>query len=333
MRTFTSSLGNFTAEAFDYQAWVQERNIVKIHLRVGNQVYVNYTLYGQETKYWSAKYTADANGDIYIDVTDIMRVNYHYKKSMTGSIYITWMNVGSGDVMTIDWRLVGLINPSSVSDFTPDREFDGVLIMPPSRMIYAPYSLIQIETYTLFSGLSLVQIKADGTIASQTPIGSYSPSSILLPLTTRSIYYNIVAPGVNTKTKTINLESMRPCGRICVVRWVSFTGQVRCHVLERIEASTKTTDSVDLMTIDGSFNRLKGRTDSFYLYLDGLNAYDYWYYSDVIHSSKVEVSFDGSSWRQVDVMQDSVTIPDGDAGEFNKLKIQVKYREYDATDM
>ena len=73
--------------------------------------------------------------------------------------------------------------------------------------------------------------------------------------------------------------------------------------------------------------------DSVTLVIDELSAYDLWYYSDIITSSKVEVFISGAvGWSQVQVTNKNVTIPDGDARN-GKLEITINWRRYDAVTM
>ena len=105
------------------------------------------------------------------------------------------------------------------------------------------------------------------------------------------------------------------------------------HTFELRDATQTTDEVIKLETLDGTYNQIKGRTDGFKLYLDELTAYDYWYYADVITSSKVEVSLDGTTWQQVEVTTKSVTIPNTSEGKTNKLEIIVNWRNYDAVTM
>ena len=84
--------------------------------------------------------------------------------------------------------------------------------------------------------------------------------------------------------------------------------------------------------MDNSYNEVKGREDSLDIYLDELMPYDLWYYADVITSSFVEVSLDGTNWNQVQVTNKNITLPTGGAGN-GKLEITVNWRRYDAVTM
>lgn len=116
------------------------------------------------------------------------------------------------------------------------------------------------------------------------------------------------------------------------VRWNSFTGVQRIHTFAVRDISNSVGEKVELKTLDGSYNTIKGRVDSFSLFIDGLTAYDVWYYSDMVTSSKVEISFDGVNWYQVDVTNKSYDVPNND-NSLTDLTIEVNWRKYDAVTM
>lgn len=114
------------------------------------------------------------------------------------------------------------------------------------------------------------------------------------------------------------------------VKWVSFTGQEREHWFELTKRKQSTKDAFSLLPIDNEYVEIKGREDGFTLRLDRLNTYDLWYYSDVLQSSNVQVSFDSQIWYRVQVTDKAITLPDGEAGTNGVLEIAVNYKRYDA---
>ena len=87
--------------------------------------------------------------------------------------------------------------------------------------------------------------------------------------------------------------------------------------------------SLQIDTINNEYDERKGRRDGFTLKLEGLSRYDMWYYGDILTSSKVRVSFDGTTWRQVQVTGKAIKLPMSDEGALNVLEIPVNYRHYD----
>lgn len=120
------------------------------------------------------------------------------------------------------------------------------------------------------------------------------------------------------------------CGkRYAEVEWVSFTGQTRRHVFEVVKLTEETTNEVSLEMVTDEYDVRKDRRVSFSLRLDGLTAYDYWYYSDLVTSSSVKVSLSGTNYRQVQVTAKKITIPETSAGKPLTLEIPINYVRYD----
>ena len=120
------------------------------------------------------------------------------------------------------------------------------------------------------------------------------------------------------------------CGkRYAEVEWVSFTGQTRRHVFEVVKLTEETTNEVSLEMITNEYDVRKDRRVSFSLRLEGLTAYDYWYYSDLVTSSSVKVSLYGTKYRQVQVTTKKSTIPETSSGKPLTLEIPINYVRYD----
>lgn len=120
------------------------------------------------------------------------------------------------------------------------------------------------------------------------------------------------------------------CGkRYAEVEWVSFTGQTRRHVFEVVKLTEETTNEVSLEMLTNEYDVRKDRRVSFSLRLEGLTAYDYWYYSDLVTSSYVKVSLSGTNYRQVQVTAKKSTIPETSAGKPLTLEIPINFVKYD----
>lgn len=83
------------------------------------------------------------------------------------------------------------------------------------------------------------------------------------------------------------------------------------------------TEQINLENVVAEFDYIKNRVEEMTLYLDGLTAYDVWYYGQIIASSDVRVN-----GREVDVLSKDVAIPDGDAGGLYELRVRVRTRVY-----
>lgn len=333
MRTLRN--GTLTVQAYNAQVWTQERNILRV---TDPQAYGCAILY-PNNQTLIAYYTLDENGSVDIDMSDFMRT-----QDSGGVIKPLYVRTDGEEQNTVNatFIIVGLINPVNVLipnndtlvkihefDEREQGEMDSLLIIPPSRM---------------YMGLGQTGVKFELNYINKDAEQDYEIAAReLYGVTWHSLRIDkVISLNQNTTRFVLSEDyigsnlidiSLRPmeCGkRYAAVRWVSFTGQTRVHTWEVTKAKTATRDAIELLTIDGSYNTIKGREDGFVLRLDGLTAYDMWYYADIITSSKVEVSMDGATWQQVEITTKDVTIPDGDAGKLNTLEVNCNWRKYDA---
>lgn len=259
-----------------------------------------------------AVYTPDSDGYCNIDMTDYLR--------MVGSctVYIKDEDE-SATTATIAVTVKGLINPASV--MIPYHYGNAYSYIIP------PYYMIAPET-----GKSI--------IAENCKTGSSSGASVTGNATMASNNRYITITG-DFAYKAVSYGDARPyklkprfCGvQYAYVRWQSFTGVTRTHIFEVIKPTTAAADNYSLMPVDNEYIEVKGRVDSFTLRLKDLCPYDLWYYSDIITSSNVEISFDGTTYDRVQITTKNITLPDGDTKQNGKLEIGVNWKRYDAVAM
>ena len=279
--------------------WLAERTIIYVKQASGAVLLLDAN--DEEL----AAYQPTSADEAVIDVTDYMRAYPASKK-----LYVR----DDESQVEVTYSVVGRINPDNV--IIPDSVERLWTIAPPSRILADIGTPIILEAYGYDENDDCVTELGNPFIPRR---------SIDLLVGTRYFAYN---RNVDFARKIIFVQ--HDCGkRYAAVRWESFSGVTRSHTFEVRGVNTATSGTITLLTADGSIDERKGRSDGFTLHLDALNAYDLWYYSDVIHSSRVEVSLDGVTWRTVQVKSSSQTMPDGDA-ELNRLEIDVTYREYDA---
>lgn len=306
MRTLTD--GSLIVQAFDAGVWKQERNVLVITDTEVQAV----TLYRQAAQWQKlATYKLDDAGRVVIDLSDYIRVN------QTGVIVV---EDDDQNAVFVDYNVVGLINPTNV--LIPQNSMRIPVLVSFPSVCFLPIDNVP----TIFE---LRGVPAGSGWEAGSYDGNFEEGANEIPNSVSSFNYGDMAR--NHGSKVLNpLE----CNKTyAAVRWVSFTGATRCHTWEVVRSKTETSSAFELETADGSYNTVKGRVDGFSLRLDGLNDYDYWYYSDVCHSSSVEVSLDGVTWQRVDVTTKGVTIPDGNAGKLNTLIVELNYRKYDAVTM
>lgn len=260
-----------------------------------------------------AIYTAASGYVLNIDLTDYIRTYPSVTKVRFSD------DLDPDNVMETTISVLGLINPESV--LIPDHALgsNGALIVPPSKMIcdFGVGSPISAEFYA----------------NSGTWSASGNASMALNKRSIGQIDGAFTLQDTNSHSRKYTPMAERSCGvDYAFVKWESFTGETRCHLFEVWKRKTETADTYSLLPIDNEYIEIKGRRDGFTIRLDGLCTYDLWYYADVINSSKVEVSFDGSNWDRVQITDKTFTIPDGEAGD-GKLEIALNWKRYDAVAM
>lgn len=320
MRTLTN--GTLTVLAYNQSVWKQEHNILRV---TDPQAYGCAILY-PDNQTQIAYYTLDENSSVDIDMSDFIRTQ---DSGVLKSLYVR-TDGDAQNMVNANFKIVGLISPESV--LIPNFSLRDFVVIPPKHMLMGVGNAgIAPEYYcTMRSAMrpGFVILTDEGT-QTTLAISSLAPMTVQLPsntarldITTRVVVTTIIE---TYKTKPLECDK-----RYAAVRWVSFTGKTRVHTFEVTKAKTATRDAIELLTIDGSYNTIKGREDGFVLRLDGLNAYDMWYYADIVTSSKVEVSIDGTTWQQVEITTKDITIPDGNAGKLNTLEVNCNWRKYDA---
>lgn len=306
MRTLTD--GSLIVQAFDAGVWKQERNVLVITDTEVQAV----TLYRQAAQWQKlATYKLDDAGRVVIDLSDYVRVN------QTGVIVV---EDDDQNAVFVDYNVVGLINPTNV--LIPKNSMRIPVLVSFPSVCFLPIDNVP----TIFE---LRGVPAGSGWEAGSYDGNFEEGANEIPNSVSSFNYGDMARNYGSKV----LNPLECNKTYAAVRWVSFTGAIRCHTWEVVRSKTETSGAFELETADGSYNTIKGRVDGFSLRLDGLNDYDYWYYSDVCHSSSVEVSLDGVTWQRVDVTTKGVTIPDGNAGKLNTLIVELNYRKYDAVTM
>lgn len=316
MRTFTDH--GLTVIAFDANVWLQERNLLRVtdeQSQAGEPINL-YRVTGTTTTRYTliSTYSTDSRGEVIIDLSDYIRV---HAKDTDRRVAIE-NRVGNNVI--IDFTAAGLINPTNV--LIPQNSMRIPVLVSFPSVCFLPIDNVP----TIFE---LRGVPAGSGWEAGSYDGNFEEGANEIPNSVSLFNYGDMAR--NHGSKVLNpLE----CNKTyAAVRWVSFTGATRCHTWEVVRSKTETSSAFELETADGSYNTVKGRVDGFSLRLDGLNDYDYWYYSDVCHSSSVEVSLDGVTWQRVDVTTKGVTIPDGNAGKLNTLIVELNYRKYDAVTM
>lgn len=306
--------------AVDVQYWKQERLVFRVPTGT-NEVVSVYNDLGTIANYRGFGSYLD------IDLTDWVRANEEAARTNATYIYSDW----NGDEWEINIQVAGLINPEDV-------------IIPPTTLSFFP----MLPPFRYIGGfVTIFEVFSEGGQGIAAPRwrsyanGAWSAYDILSDrgLAQRTIAANVerlqfVRINVPQNiTETILIQE-QDCGKeYALVRWVSFTGNTRQHVFELVKPKTSVADAYSLEPINNEYVEIKGRVDGFVLQLDNLNPYDVWYYSDLLTSSKVEVSLDGVKFDRVQITDKDVTIPTVDGTPSGKVEFNVNWKRYDAVSM
>lgn len=288
--------------------WKQER-LVLVFDGAGDILHMWSSLSGS---YASpiAKYTPDTNGYVFVDITD-------YIRAYGGcSIYLK-DEAADANLCTINITVKGLINPLGVVIPYHYEEYYAKVI--------APLHMIAPE-----SGKSLLaEVYYQNAACYLTGSATLATNNRYLTVTGDfSCKFNIQGTPRQYHLKP------RLCGmQYAYVRWQSFTGVTRLHIFEVSKPTMAADGSYNLMPRDNEYVEIKGRVDGMTLRLRDLSAYDLWYYADIITSSSVEVSLDGTNYTQVQVTTKNYTLPDGETKINGKLEIAINWKRYDAVTM
>lgn len=264
-----------------------------------------------------AIYSADASGNLDIDVTDYLRTY----GAQTFKVAESSLNVYSVAV-----TIRGLINPHGVI-IPPQVDSNYALVVPPFKIIDNEYDWGHFGFFSEAGADIETHIRyRDGDDETDEGTGEYPPECEFFRI-------DMEWPGqAEVREITRNIQP-RLCGReYAEVRWEDFMGQMRCHTFEIVKQKIDGVSEFSFLNLNNEYSDMRGRVDSFAIRLDGLCMYDIWYYSDIITSSHVEVSVGNKTFYKSLVTTKSVTLPDGANGD-GRIEFNVNWRKYDATSM
>lgn len=306
------------------QYWKQERLIFRVPTATNETVAV-YDDLGAIANYKGFGSYID------IDLTDWVRANEEIAARDNVYIYSDW----NSDTWVLDIQVVGLINPDIV--LKPDSNFLHCPIVAPTRYIGGEDTIC--EVYTDYESPIPARSMAWAWYNAQGVWNSANLSRGLHSLQVDSTY-KMIAFGSGSQLVNPPKEAIIPIqeqeceATYALVRWVSFTGHTRQHVFELVKPKTAVSDAYSLEPIDNEYVEIKGRVDGFTLKLDNLSPYDMWYYSDVLTSSKVEVSFDhGETFDRVQVTNKDLVLLTDSSMSNGVLEFDVNWKRYDAVSM
>lgn len=278
-----------------------------------------------------ATYTSDANGYVIIDFTDWVRAKCNTETgewSCDIDVYV------GEDVISIlhrtpqNYRPVRLYNPDKMIIPPTDYFEAGALIIPPSRYLsHNDGTPLQTEFVALAADEHQWSFRTD-------PSGAWEEIS----RDTNPISFDQFLEIKNDNDIIIRREAemMQDCERFARLSWQSAYGVEKSHVFRLKEQKIASADDYSLDMFDNTLNATKGREETLTLYLDKLDTYDLWYYSDVLTSGKVylaQTNYIGYSFPILaEVTTKNVTIPSGEKAD-GKLEFEIKIKKYDAVSL
>lgn len=305
--------------------WMAERALITIKDATQNgdvqlRVQVRYLSGGWITRI-DVKYITDDNGNLAIDVSDALRM---YKNMLGVRVRVKDIQQAAETIQNV--QIMGLANPSKLlMPESPNLSAqNGQIIMPPQRMLQVLDTIA--ECYFTQPSLFTIANVDNGSFVDENK---------------RAIQFNDKLQIARNGTIIAEYQAeivTNQCRLYAVVEWVSMTGVTRRHTFWVIKPEIEVADKYDLMTTDNSYNEIKGHEDGCTLMIDGLNAYDIWYYSDLAMSSEVRVTiYNGAGLTLTNmpalITTKKVTMPDGDGGNWGSVEFECKYKRYDAVTM
>lgn len=288
-----------------------------------NAAYIRVLILGAGMSGTVIKYAIPSSKNLDIDFSDLVRL------AASGMCSISAHNaydVIIGSTYTMQWTQAGRIRPTAViAPECPMSKNSDFIITAPSVLLKSIKDTVPVQ-FELYGtdGYDISTMRIWFRPVSETA-AEYN-TTMEIPSGAAMVDFWHLADNSLYKVDVKDLECSKT---YALVEWVSFTGKTRRHTFEVVKSTTEYTDSVDIETITNQYDQRKNRRDSFTLRLEGLTRYDLWYYSDLITSSQVKVSLDGTNWYQVEVTAKKQTIPETDAGKLNVLEIPINYRKYD----
>lgn len=308
---------NVKTQSAALQIWKQERLVayIEAHSQAETSILFWSDLHGSQSSPF-ATYKTQADGKCYIDLTD-------YVRAFPSLTKLRFYDSSNTTTYEITCAVVGLINPAGV--LIPHHALeDDCIILPPSRMIEPIGNAAISVGFYMKDAAPFYFEKLDNST------GVTAVDGVTIPIAYTG---GFALWKRHTSKKATYAYIPQVCDHAyAMVRWVSLTGVTRCHTFEMVKETTESASNYSLLPIDNEYVTIKGRKDGMTMRIDGLTPYDVWYYADVLTSSKVEVSLDGSTWVQVDVETKNVTMPEGTSAN-NKFEFKVNYKRYDAVAM
>ena len=321
------------ADCFDYDVWLQERQIIHYYgVNEKPKLHLWSDLIGD---FYNpiAIYDLNSDNECVIDLTDFIRLG------AIGENTIVYVAQEADDeqltptgIITIPFAVAGLSNP--LRDFIPDNceirknvpvsYFSGLIITPPSVILPS-----MDQGYPILAEMrSTVPNRFDAWAYNNGVYYSFVHGN-LVEILDWATDFNISNDDEQEVIANIQIKPLNQECNYIMLEWTSRSGVTKRHTFERKNVKYSTRDSFTIDNIYNQYDVRKGFEVGFVAALEELTAYDYWYYSDIINSSNVK-TFHNDEWRKVEITTKDVTIPNSSNGGLKRLEIQINFAKYDA---
>lgn len=315
---------------YNENAYLKERTLIYVSgILSGNRV--KLTEVDGEVLSSPVVYTPDINGNLTIDITDIVRIYgiNNYIELHIGEIDSDGEIVGR--VVDVEITAVGDTNPELwVRPLHPAEQYWNAIERTPlptrilkpladTSVIFPTYG--HLESAGIHSHLEVIDEQGEprGIETDDVTLTDSDVSARILmyePRGYRARWWQMLEP--------------LKCGHnYAIVEWIDRYGCTKRAVWEMRNVAENTINTIAIDNIENAYDIRKGKEVTATLHLDTLISYDVWYYADIAQSSKVLVSVDGNKWMQVEVTTDKVSIPNSDDGKMHSLDIDIKLKRYD----
>lgn len=309
--------------------WKQERIILRgTGQGYGPYLYIWTNLHGSQAQPLATY--EQVGGVTNADITDYVRAYPNVSR-----IYYTDDQSDPQGVVELVVYVQGLINPANdiipfnceavatkdpLAQGAPD--LTGLIITPP-RMILQPMTgeYVNFETRVKSGYVQRYSVFPNNVIFNE------QGNTIEIPSTATS--FGIWDDFEQAKAFDYTITPRNSELNYITLNWVSRYGVVKSVVWELKNLKYATGETINIESLNNEYDTRKGVEISFTAQLEGLTAYDYWYYADIVNSSRVLAIINGVT-RSVSVETKDVTIPNTSSGEFKTLEITIKLAKFDA---
>lgn len=293
----------------------QERLLLRVYNIVGNTLTLN-TLVIDGVSYSSFSAThVPTNGEVNIDVSEFARM---------AQSQFSFKITDSSTNKTLTGNYAGNTNPADyLAPTSPMFQKIAPFLHDTSLQMFLPSMII--------GGTQRVQceyILQEGQDTIGAHEGVYSTLTFGLVALESGVSEFIY--DINQEMKFVQRLAPQECGvRYFFVGWRSRTGKMKRHFWEVVKVTESVSKSQELLTLSNEYNVRKDKLVSLTLRLRNLDAYDFWYYSDIINSEEVIVRSDNGQVHRAECTTKKSVTPDGDGGKMNTLEVELNYIRYE----